>query len=722
MDTHMASVDALDARHRPSSSSQLRDGVVGGLLRRLWRGKYVIALFGLASAIGVYVVMSGMPRQFTSEGVVVVETQRIAIPELQGVTTGEGMPDPLPLVRSEMQQLRSRALLREVVDQFNLVSRPEFNPALEGPGLRQRLLAWLRDVLPPDMVAWLPQAGSPRSEEEQEAIVADMLGRQLSTFNDNRSLIIVLGLTARDPQVAAQVLNGIMNRYLAGKVEARTSLNREGNAALTARLAEVRGEVEQAERRVAAQREQYNLVTLRAGSVNQLQLEEMTTAVARAAAERQQAEAAWERARTRRGGNLMQDLADVLNSPTMSRLRERETEAARRVAELANRFGSNHPDRRAAQAELAAVRSELEAEARRIVNSLQTQAQSARDREQGLSRQLVTLREDANRIAAQQADLQNLEREADARRQLYQTLLARVEQTAVDPRGVAPPAGARIVSPASPPANPSGPPVGLATGFALLGGLTFGGVLSLLGAARGLPVTRASEVAAATGVPVIALPRMRDRQGLAMRVVGARQGPEAEALRSLRSGLRLQSRGRIARLILFAAPANGHGATTVSTAFARVAAMDGLKVLLIEGNLREPGVADALDVDPGPGLTAATEGSLSWRQAIRPDPELPMLDLLLAAEPHGSSRRVLESVRFQNLLAEAADDYNMIVLDSAPVSAAADFLVLAHVVEAAVIVVKAGAARMDDVTGALGQIGAANARCATAAVLNGATL
>ncbi|HYF06930.1 MAG TPA: hypothetical protein VD970_04870, partial [Acetobacteraceae bacterium] len=116
------------------------------------------------------------------------------------------------------------------------------------------------------------------------------------------------------------------------------------------------------------------------------------------------------------------------------------------------------------------------------------------------------------------------------------------------------------------------------------------------------------------------------------------------------------------------------------------------------------------------------EGSLSWRQALRPDPDVPLLDLLLAAEPHGSSRRVLESVRFQNLLAEAAEDYNMVIVDSAPTSAAADFLVLAHVAEAAVLVVKSGAVRAEELSAALGQIGAANVRCATAVVLNQAPI
>ncbi|HYF06723.1 MAG TPA: Wzz/FepE/Etk N-terminal domain-containing protein, partial [Acetobacteraceae bacterium] len=364
MDTHMTSLDALEGHRRPAAAAGSgRDGVLNAMVRRLWRGKWLILLCGIVTAGITYAVMSRMPQQYTSEGIVVVETQRIAIPELQGVQTDAVVPDPIPIVRSEMQQLRSRALLREVVDEFNLVTRPEFNPALEGPGLRTRVFAFLRDVLPPSVASWLPPPPTELSEEAKRGVVAEMLARQLATFNDNRSLIITLGLTARDPQVAAEVLNGIMNRYLAGKIEARTSVNREGNAALVARLAELRADVEEADRRVAAQREQYNLVTLRAGSVNQLQLEEMTTALARAASERQQAEAAWERARSRqRPGGQSQDLADVLSSATMSRLREREAEAARRVAELANRFGSSHPDRRAAAAELGAVRTEIESE------------------------------------------------------------------------------------------------------------------------------------------------------------------------------------------------------------------------------------------------------------------------------------------------------------------------------------------------------------------------
>src|SRR5262249_13905820 len=156
---------------------------------------------------------------------------------------------------------------------------------------------------------------------------------------------------------------------------------------------------------------------------------------ARASADRAQIEANAQRAQAMAStGTIPLDLADVLSSTTIAQLRERESDALRRVTEASNRLGRNHPARRIAEAELTAVRDNIASEARRIVSGLRLQAQTAREREAELGRQLEQARANATVSSGLQADLSRLEKDAEGRRAIYLNLMQRVEQTAVETR------------------------------------------------------------------------------------------------------------------------------------------------------------------------------------------------------------------------------------------------------------------------------------------------
>ncbi|WP_338663296.1 GumC family protein [Pararoseomonas sp. SCSIO 73927] len=400
----------------------------------------MIVLGALAGGAVVFLVVGSLPRSWTAEALLALDTQRVAIPELQGVLGGESPGDPMPVVRSEVQALRAPSLLRQAAGDSGVANLPAIAEAARTAGL------------------------------------PDALGERLSVFNDNRSLVISVAFTAPDPAAASRFVNALVDRYLADKSALRSEANRAGYAALVARANELRAEVTALEGQVAQARAEQDVVVTRAGSVQQQQLEDLSAALARVTAERAEAVAAWERART---AGSAADLSDVVNSETIARLREREAEAGRIAAEAARRYGPNHPDRRAAVAELAAVRGATGGEISRIVASLRARADSARARERALADRLTQVTTNAAGIAARQTDLQRLEREVEARRELLRNLNARVEQTGVEARATLP-SGVRVLSRAETPVRPSGPKRGLATGFGLLAGAALGALLALL--------------------------------------------------------------------------------------------------------------------------------------------------------------------------------------------------------------------------------------------------
>ena len=714
--SELALLDEQFERSKPApEDTALSPMQLLAMLRRNWP---LILFFGLLFGGAGYVyTVTSVPKQYTTAGTLSIDMERFAIPALQGALSGESMSDPMPVVRSEVQVLMSRALLQEVADELNLVADPEFNAALRPPSTPELIKRKLAGALPLAIaqplfdVGLLPDVTKPE-EPVPDAVVRDgvigSLLHNLSILNDNRSMIVAVQFTASDPQRAAAVVNSLIKHYISNKSQGRASANIDANSELSRRVTEARKEIDVLERKIADTREKYNLVQTRAGSVGQQQLEDLSTALTRASADRAQAVANYQRAAAlARTGVVSTDNAAVLGSGTISTLRDREAAADRRVAQLATTLGTGHPQFRAAQAELASLRGALAAEAQRVLVSLGAQADAAKAREADLQRQLSVSQKNAGGLTAVQSELQQLERDTEARRNVLQTLLQGEAQTAA--RKIGPEqSGVRLVSMAVPPAFPSSPKPKIAAILGMMSGFAFGGLLSLAWGARDGSFTKPEEIRKATGLaPLAIVPRPSGRMSLAERVVADSSGPEAEALRALRTRLRFSGRSSVPRSVLFVSSGDAEGAADITAAFARVAAMDGVRVLLLEGDLRAPSLARILDTPSSNGLVETLQGREHWQEQVQQDTRT-TLEHMLAARAHPAANQLLDSMQLQNLVAEARDEYNLVVMDGQPIGSTTQTMVLANIVDTVVLVVGAKRAKRAAVRDAIRMLTAAS--------------
>jgi polysaccharide biosynthesis transport protein len=701
---------------RPSKSDGLSPRQLVGVLRRNWP---LILCSGLVVAGAAYVVSKTLlTPKFTAEATVAVETRSFAIPELQGVLSSQTMADPMPIVRSETQVLTSRALVQAVVEELNLTADPEFNTALKGPPLKLRLQGALRDALPTSFATMLVDDGilppvdpGPASPDVVMANVVAAVTNELTITNDNRSLVINIDFASEQPDLSARVVNSLITRYMAGKVDERTVANREANTELEKRAEQVHSEVDQLEQKIQDTREKYNLVQTRSGSIGQQQLEDISTALIKASSDRAQLEANYQRAAilVRTGGAGI-DNSDALSSSIVGTLRDQEATAERRVAQLRTTLGPGHPLRASAEAELASARAAVISEAKRAMAGLGAQAAAARQHEAELRDQLAKAQTAATSLSSVQSELEQLQKDADTRRTLYQTLIQRAAQTDAN-KGGPEQSGARVVSLAVAPAFPSSPRPKLAAALGLLGGCAFGGLLAAVGRGREGNYATAGDLTADTGLAVMAvLPRSKGRQtSLAARVVNEPAGTEAEALRSLRGRLRLTGQGSVPRSVLFVGSATGDASSSMAAAFARVAALDGLRVLLIEGDLESPKLAGILGVIPSGGLIETLNGHEHWPENLARDNQTTM-DLLLVGRPQPTASQLLETMQLQSLMAETKEEYNLVVVDGHPVTQELHSVTLANVVDAVVLVVAAGETGREQVRAAVNAVSSAARR------------
>jgi uncharacterized protein involved in exopolysaccharide biosynthesis len=614
---------------------------VGRAIRRNALPVGLCAVFGAAAA---YAFATTLPKSYTAYSAIAVGGASLSIPELQGVLRTDTSPDPMPFVRTEVQALQARQLVERVVGTLHLDRDPEFNGALRPPTLPARAIAWLKSLI--------PTHASPSAAESTNDAVVNAVSHAFAFTQDNRSLVIGISFTAHNPQLAAQAVNQLIGGYIAGREDRRTAADRGANSALTQRIDQVRGDIDNIEKQMRDLRAQSGMVTLRAGSVGQQQVEELTTEAAQAAARRTEIEANLVRAQSAASSGATDELASVLGSETISRLREQESVASGKVADLSARYGPRYPALRSAQADLAAIRHQVAREANRIVASLSSQYAVAKAHEDDVKRQLALAERAGAKAQDVEAQLAQLAQDAATRRELYKTLLVRFQQTVAQPRADELP-DVRVLSKATPPGLPSAPNMKLAAGLGGIGGALVAGLI-----ATSWQVGRArfhgdDDIHAATGAAILA--RLGQRRGKAgwNRVAAGTavlNGREAAALRGAIGRLgagRGTGRGTVVG-VSGSAPAQS---AAIAMAMARVAGADH-RVLVIQ---------------PDPAEILADDAMHDWRETIEQDGAA-AVDV---AKLHAAEGETALRVALENLLIEAREEYDLIFLMPAPGEASA---------------------------------------------------
>jgi capsular exopolysaccharide synthesis family protein len=660
----------------------------------LWRRKFRIAAAMLVCGFLAYAISYLMTPRYFAESIVAIQTKPIYIPQL-------GMPQPPQALdpsvpRSEAQILNSREIIEKSARQLHLDDDPDLNPYLQDPPLLSRLSAKVRNntVKFLSWVGLLPQNESDFEFNDSDivwAAVVDNVKKKLNVHTDGKSYVIYVGYDGNDPRTSADFVNTLVKNFLTNQIESSSKALLEANAWIKQRAGELRQEVEEADKKVQAYRAKYNLVSTVGGTVGEQQLNELNTQLSKARDERAQAEARYDQAQeeVKRGSADGMGISAVLQSDLIARLREREAEAMQKRAEMSSRLGPNHPQIKALQSEISTLHGSIQREIGKVLRSLQNQVTITRTREAALTRQINTLQAQATTTAGYQGELSQLEKEADTKRNVYQTFLATAQQTA-DPTRINQ-TNARIVSSATPPVDPTSPRRNLfALGGLFLGFLASGATVLLL-SERDRGFETAADVESTLGVPVLGtLPLIRRRSprryGLGQELIDGPHSPVAETLRGIRVAMKSNAEHGQSQVVLITSAEPGEGKTSFASAMGAIAARDGLKVLVVDSDLRRPRFHRMFRAEPGPALQDVLRGARGWAEAVRADPDTGA-HCLTAHERTDSPVSLLSSGHWDAFLGEARKTYDLIILDSPPVIQVADALTLADYADTTLFVI-----------------------------------
>jgi exopolysaccharide transport family protein len=667
-------------------------------LREVWRGlkrrKLALLVPVVLITLGAFLWAKQQTPMYTAQALLSVKNRDAPVVAIEGVV--EDLAADPATIESEIEFISSPAFIGRIVDKLHLVQDPEFAPWLseEDRGWFGSLVELLNPMRYVPAHWWGAEESGPAADpaaRELNAVIGSVTDR-LTVEQVGRSYVISLAFLSEDPVKAAKIANAMADEYLSSQVEAKYAAADRATDWLKKRIDELRGKVLEAEAKIIEYRTKNHLVNTDADNPLTLQFFQLNTQLALAQAQRAEAEARLSRARGMLDSGGIGNAAMVLKSPLMDSLRAQETELIRKLADMSTVYGENHPQMMNARAEIQSVRDKMLDEARRIVDDLENEVSVASAREKQLQSSMSRLQGEAARVDLAGAELSSLQGEVDTNRKLFETFLARfreiVQQQSLQE------SDAKILSAAAPPNTPSHPQVMLLTMIAFSASLVLGILLVFVierwDADYGF--RSADEIQATLGVRALALvPDLsrRETQGIAAEdyILQKPHSAYAEALQRIRTGLFLIDGEQPPKTLLITSSVPLEGKSTIAASLARQSARSGLKVILIDADLRRPRLHEVIGLPNQNGLSEVLTGRANPESAIKRD-EKSGLDFLPAGVGVVSPPDLFRSSTMKILLEETAAYYDLVIIDSPPIAAVSDSFSLSGMVDKTIYVIR----------------------------------
>ena len=667
--------------------------------RQMW----IILLFCvLGVSCGAAYLFNAIPR-FTATAVLLIEGSKAKSglsASIADLTYDSGAID------SQLEVLKSEGIASSVLASMT----PEQSAALTDP--RPSILGkWVDQVLP--NVSLRSMMATPRKEPvadakaARERAVMDQLQSGLDVRRIGRSYVLNVDYTSPDPKLAAALANAFSEAYITDQTKSNVEVMRKASGWLDQRIVELRNKTINADLSIQKFKSEHGLTMSDGKLVSDQQLSEINTQLIVAQGDTARAEA-----RSSQIEGLVQKhdikgvVADTLNDPVISSLREKFLSSSRLEADIEATLGRDHPQAVNLRRAMDGYTNQIFGEMTRIAGSYRSDAEVARAKESSLRASMATLvTQNAERDRAE-VQMREMQREVESTRALYLTYLKR--QQDIQEGQNFPESEARIITIARPPTAPSAPKRGVIMTLSLVLGALLGVALAALRESRDKSFRTASQVRDGLHLDFLgALPVINKRAGPTTNVRDSDDPrsiftPEpmlrhvidhpltsfSETLRGIKVAVDISLGQRMPKVIGIVSVAPGEGKTTVSKNLASLIAHLGAKVLLIDGDLHRRGLTSALGETAEVGLLEVVRGEMTLDQVMMTEPETGLCFLPAAMKTRPvHAGEILQSPGMRRLLEEAGRHFDYVVVDLPPIGPVVDVRAVTAMFDAFVFVV-----------------------------------
>ena len=696
--------------------------IFAGFLHRQY--PVIIAGFLLIMTLAA-VYLFTTPPSFTAFAKLLIDTRKVQLFQQQSVL-GDAPPDP-GLVDSQVEVLQSENVALAVIKDLHLTKDPQFLwPKL---GLFSAIKGSVLGLV--DSVLRLFQSSSTSTSDPEFALTRAAVERfqsQLMIARAGLTYIISVGFRTQDAQQAAKIANAVADAYIADQLEAKYQAAVRAGTWMQDRIKELRVQATNAERAVEDFKTKNNIVAASGRLMNEQQLSELNTSLIQARALTAETKAKLDRIdEILRSGVEVPDatVADSLHNEVINKLRSQYLDYSRQAAEFSAKYGARHRAVIDLGTRMQEIRKVISDELNRIAQTYRSDYEIAKAREESISKSLTEIVSVSQTTNQAQIVLRDLESRAQSSRQLHDSFLQRYMET-VQQQSF-PISEARVITRATPPLRPSNPRTLLVLMVGATGGVIAGFGLGLLRDIRDQVFRTNDQVASILHTDCIAmLPKVvegqvtsRSRQprtdygSLAHRIIKRDQSlfwavidsplsRFAESIRAIKIAADLHRSVKGSKVLAFTASLPNEGKSTAAMALAQSIASVGGRVLLLDADLRNPGLTRKLVPEAKVGLLEVLANEVKIEDALCVDPDTRLVFLPAVVNErmaHSSEVLACESTRI--LFERLRQAYEYIIVDLPPLAPVVDVRAMTHLIDSFVFVIEWGRTRIDVVEHAL---------------------
>lgn len=668
--------------------------------RAKWR---IFALAVLVSALTVFIVLNMKPV-YSAKATLLIEAQQakaVKIEEVYGINSGQQ-----EYYLTQFEILKSRSIAETVIDKLQLAKHPEF---IGKPGLRDSI----QNLLP-----FLANNREPVSAEQQqlrdrERLVAAFVER-LSIEPVRKTQLVNIVYEANDPQLAADVANAIGEAYIDSQLSAKMGITQKANDWLGGRLGELRLQLDASEKALQDFRLREGLIDV-AGvrSLGSQELERLGQEITTMRSKKAQIDG-FVRAVRQFGAEDMsrlESLPEITAHPGVQQVKAAVISAERKVSELSKIYGPKHPKLISARSELSTIQQNLHEQIQKLINGISEEANTVSQNLAALEAEMQRSKGQYQDLSGKEAEYQRLSREVETNRQLFDTFMARQKETEVT--GNFNSAVARFTDLAVAAVDPIKPNKKLIVVLAFVAAVGFGVIVAFVMESLNDTIKTTREVESvlqqrALGVvPKVVGKKPLTELNRMFFAADARQF--SESVRSVRTSLSLLGLDRPLQVLMVTSSIPEEGKSTVSCNLA-FAFKQLESVLLIDADMRKPTIAKRFGLPAfQPGLANYLTGTETLEDCIVTD-EQSGIDILPAGSIPLNPLELLSGNALPELLTQLRGRYQKIIIDTPPVQAVSDALVVSTHTDAAVMVVRADQTRSGLIQLSLAKLVNAHAR------------
>ena len=688
------SLDLLDERRQEDSDEIDLLAYWRILAKRRW---LVLGIIAGTVAIALLATLMATPV-YRATAVLQMEKQGTQVVQVEGIQPGEegGNAD---FLQTQYELLKSRSLAERVANELDLDAAAL--KRLNERGWWRRVSALLR-----------PQSRQGSKGAETGAEVARLLEASsaivrngLSIEPVRKSSLVRVNFDSSSPQFSARVANAIAEGFIASGLERRFGATSYAKTYLEDQLKLTKSKLEDSERKLISFAQKEGLVNTGEDgqSLAAQNLVQLNAALATAQDQRIRTQSRW--AQVSSGGAMP---ADMIGNSNIRTLQQQKAQLQGTYQQKLQTFKPDYPEMLQLKSQIDELNRQIGQETAGVRASVRAEYSAAASQERMLMGQIAALRNQALDVDGRSIQYNILKREVDTNRQLYDGLLQRYKEVGV--AGDVRANNISIVDRAEVPRWRFKPNIPLNLAIGLLVGVLLGVLASFVLEFLDDTLKSPEDIEQKLKLAVLGvIPKLGPKDSIDSVAKNPRSA-FSEAYRSVRTALQFSTDHGVPKTLLVTSTVPGEGKSTTALTLARNFAQLGKRVLLIEGDLRNPSLHRQLGLQGhGVGLSNLLAGAATLSE-VTLDSGDENLKVVLAGPLPPNPAELLSGSKLISALTIVAERYDQVIVDGPPVLGLADAPILGNAVDGTLLVVNSAKTKINAAQTALKRLLGARAR------------